>query len=69
VSPYQNYPFLLDGYQCFKSLGPHPRADYHNSIPHLLDNCPKCHLLHNGQALGNVPLHERKYGVDCLGQI
>jgi hypothetical protein len=25
--------------------------------------------LHNEQAFGNVPLHERKYGVDCLGQI
>ncbi len=67
--PSRNCPLLLDGYQCFKCLGPHLRADYHNSIPHSLDNCPKCHLLHNGQALGNVPLHEGRYGVDCLGQI
>jgi hypothetical protein len=25
--------------------------------------------LHNGQALGNVQLHEGRYGVDCPGQI
>jgi hypothetical protein len=29
----QNCPLLLDGYQCFKCLGLHPRVDYHNSIP------------------------------------
>ncbi len=65
--PSQNCELLLDGYRCFKCLGPHPRANCHNSIPHSLDNCPKCHLLHNGQALGNVPLHERRYVVDFLG--
>ncbi len=67
--PSQNCKLLLDGYQCFKCLGLHPRVDCHNSIPHSPDNCPKCHLLHNGHALGNVPLHEGRYGVDCLGQI
>jgi hypothetical protein len=61
----QNCPLLLDGYQCFKCLGPHPRADCHNSIPHSPNNCPKCHLLHNMQVSGNVPLHEGRYGVDC----
>jgi hypothetical protein len=67
--PSQNCPLLLDGYQCFKCLGLHPRANCHNSIPHSFDNCPKCHLLHNKQALGNVPLHEGKYGVNFPGQI
>jgi len=67
--PNQNCPLLLDGYQCFKCLGPHPKTDCHNSIPHSPNNCPKCHLLHNGQALGNVPLHEGRYGVDCPGEM
>jgi hypothetical protein len=67
--PSQNCPLLLDGYQCFKCLKPHPRSNYHNSIPRLPDNCPKCHLLHNGHALGNVPLHKGRYCVDCPGQI
>jgi hypothetical protein len=67
--PSPNCPMLLDGYQCFKCLGPHPRSDCHNSIPLSPDNCPKCHLLHNGQALGNVPLHEGRYGVDCPSQM
>ncbi len=67
--PSQNCPLLLDGYRCFKCLGPHPRSDCPNSIPRSPDNCPKCHLLHNGQALGNVQLHEGRYGVDCPGQI
>jgi hypothetical protein len=52
--PSQNCPLLLDGYQCFKCLGPHPRSNCPNSIPQSPDSCPKCHLLHNGQALGNV---------------
>jgi hypothetical protein len=47
--PSQNCPLLLDGYQCFKCFGPHPSLDCHNSIPHSLDNCPKCHLWHNGE--------------------
>ncbi len=67
--PTQNCPLLLDGFQCFKCLGPHPRSDCHNSIPQSFDSCPKCHLLHNGQALGNVVLHEKRYGVDCMGHI
>jgi len=65
----QNCPLLLDGHQCFKCLGPHPRSDCCNSIPLSPDICPKCHLSHNGQVLGNVPLHEGRYNVDCLGQI
>jgi hypothetical protein len=60
----QDFPLFLNGYHCFKRLGPHPKVDCHDSIPHSSDNCPKCHLLHNSQALGNVPLHEGKYGVD-----
>ncbi len=67
--PSQNCQLLLNGYQCFKCLRLHLRVDYHNYIPHSLNNYPKCHLLHNGQTLGNVPLHEGRYGVDCLGQI
>ncbi len=67
--PSQNCPLLLDGYQCFKCLGPHLRSDCRNSIPQSPDSCPKCHLLHNEQALGNVLLHEGRYGVDCSGQI
>ncbi len=67
--PNQNCPLLLNGYQYFKCLGPHLRSGCHNSIPQSPNNCPKCHLLHNGQAMGNVPLHERRYGVDCPGQI
>ncbi len=67
--PSQNCPLLLDGCRCFKCLGSHPRSDCPNSIPRSLDSCPKCHLLHNGQALGNVQLHEGRYGVDCPGQI
>ncbi len=67
--PSQNCPLLLDGCRCFKCLGPHPRLGCRNSIPRSLDNCPKCHLLHNGHALGNVPLHEGRYGVDYPGQI
>ncbi len=67
--PSQNCPLLLNGYQCFKCLGPHLRVDCHNSIPHSPNNCPKCHLLHNRQALGNVPLHEGRYGVDYPSQI
>ncbi len=67
--PSQNCPLLLDGFQCFKCLGPHLRSDCPNSIPQSLDSCPKCHLLHNGQVLGNVPLHEGRYGIDCPGQI
>jgi len=67
--PSQNCPLLLDGSQCFKCLGPHLMSDYRNSIPRSLDNCPKCHLLHNGEALGNVLLHKGRYGVDCTGQI
>ncbi len=31
--------------------------------------CPTCHLLHNGQALGNIPLHEGKYDIKCRGQL
>jgi hypothetical protein len=31
--PSQNCPLLLDGYQCFKCLGPHLRSDCRNSIP------------------------------------
>jgi hypothetical protein len=34
-------------------------------IPLSLDNCPTYHLLHNGQALGNIPLHEGKYDIKC----
>jgi hypothetical protein len=45
--PSQNCALLLDGYQCLKCFGPHPRSDYCNSIPWSPDNCPKCHLLHN----------------------
>jgi hypothetical protein len=67
--PSQNCPMLLDGYQCFKCLGRHPKSDCRNSIPLSPDNCPKCHLLHNEQALGTVALHEGRYGVDCPGQI
>jgi hypothetical protein len=67
--PSQNCPSLLDAYQCFKCLGLHPRSDCRNSIPRSPDNCPKCPLFHNGQALGNVPLQEGRYGVDCPGQI
>jgi len=67
--PSQNCPLLLDGRQCFKCLGPHPRLDGHNSIPQSHDVCPKCHLSHNRKALGNVSLHEGRYGVDCPGQI
>jgi len=67
--PSQNCPLLLDGCRCFKCLGPHPRSDCPNSIPRSPDSCPKCHLLHNGHALGNVQLHEGRYGVDCPGQI
>ncbi len=52
--PSQNCPLLLDGYQCFKCLGPHLRTNCRNSIPQSPDSCPKCHLLHNGQAFGNV---------------
>jgi hypothetical protein len=63
--PSQNCPLLLDGYRCFKCLVPHPRSDCPNSIPWSLDSCPKCHLLHNGHALGDVQLHEGRYGVDC----
>jgi len=66
--PSQNCPLLLDGCRCFKCLGSHPRSDCPNSIPRSPDSCPKCHLLHNEQALGNVQLHEGRYGVDCLGQ-
>jgi hypothetical protein len=66
--PSQNCP-LLDGRRCFKCLGLHPRLDCRNAIPQSPDVCPKCHLSHNGQALGNVPLHEGRYGVDCPGQI
>jgi hypothetical protein len=65
--PSQNCPLLLDNRECFKCLGPHPRSDYRNSIPQSPNICPKCHLSHNGQALGNVPLHEGRYGVDCPG--
>ncbi|CAM6062103.1 unnamed protein product [Sphagnum tenellum] len=67
--PSPNCPLLLDGCRCFKCLGPHPRSDCPNSIPRSPDSCPKCHLLHNGQALGNVQLHEGRYGADCPGQI
>jgi hypothetical protein len=67
--PSRSCPLLLDGHQCFKCLGLHPRSDCCNSIPQSPDSCPKCHLLHNGQALGNVQLHEGRYGVDCPGQI
>jgi hypothetical protein len=67
--PTQNCPLLLDGRRCFKCLGSHPRLDYHNSIPQSPDVCPKCHLSHNEQALGNVPLLEGRYGVDYPGQI
>jgi hypothetical protein len=67
--PSQNCPLLLDGYRCFKCLGPHPRSGCRNSIPRSPDNCPKCHLLHNRHTLGNVPLHEVRYGVDYPGQI
>jgi hypothetical protein len=67
--PSQNCPLLLDGRRCFKCLGPHPRSDCRNFIPQSPDVCPKCHLSHNGPALGNVPLHEGSYGVDCPGQI
>ncbi len=67
--PSQNCPLLLDSRQCFKCLGPHPRLDGHNSIPQSHDVCPKCHLSHNRKALGNVSLHEGRYGVDCPGQI
>jgi hypothetical protein len=67
--PSQNCPLLLDGRQCFKCLGLHPRSDCRNSIPQSPDVCPKCHLSHNGQALGDVPSHEGRYGVDCPGQI
>jgi len=67
--PSQNCPLLLDGRGCFKCLGSHPRSDCRNSIPQSPDVCPKCHLSHKGQALGNVPLHEGRYGVDCPGQI
>jgi hypothetical protein len=56
--PNQNCPSLLDGYQCFKCLRPHLKVDCHNSIPHSPNNCPKCHLLHNEQALVNVLLCE-----------
>ncbi len=65
----QNCPLLLDGSQCFKCLGSHPRSNCHDSIPQSPDSCPKCHLLHKEQALGNVSLHEGRYGVDCPGQI
>jgi hypothetical protein len=69
-NPNQNCPLLLDGYQCFKCLQPqYPRSNCHNSIPQSLDSCPKCHLLHNKQAMGNVLLHEKSYGVNCPGQI
>jgi hypothetical protein len=67
--PSQNCPLLLDGCRCFKCLGPHPRSDCRNSIPQSPDVCPKCHLSHNGQALGDVPSHEGRYGVDYPGQI
>jgi hypothetical protein len=67
--PSQNCLLLLGGRRCFKCMGPHPRSDCRNSIPQSLSICPKCHLSHNGHALGNVPLHERRYGVDCPGQI
>jgi hypothetical protein len=67
--PSQHCPLLLDGSQCFKCLGLHLKLDCRNSIPLSPDSCPKCHLLHNGEALGNVPLHEGRYGVDCPGQI
>ncbi len=67
--PSQNCSLLLDGRRCFKCLGPHPRSDCCHSIPQSPNVCPKCHLSHNGPALGNVPLHEGRYGVDCPGQI
>ncbi len=67
--PSRSCPLLLNGHQCFKCLGLHPRSDCRNSIPQSPDSCPKCHLLHNGQALGNVQLHEGRYGVDCPSQI
>jgi len=56
---------LLQAHQCFKCLGQHSWVDYPNLIPLSLDNCPTCHLLHNGQALGNIPLHEGKYDIKC----
>jgi hypothetical protein len=56
--PSQYCPLLLDGYQCFKCLGSHPKVDCHNSIWHSPDNCPKCHLS-----------HEIRYGVNYPGQI
>jgi hypothetical protein len=65
--PSQNCSLLLDGRRCFKCLGPHPKSDCCNSIPRSPDVCPKCHLSHNGHALGNVPLHEGRYDVDCPG--
>jgi hypothetical protein len=67
--PSQNCPLLLDDRRCFKCLGLHPRSDCRNSIPQSRDVCPKCHLLHNGPVLGNVPLHEGRYGVDYPGRI
>jgi hypothetical protein len=60
---------LLQAHQCFKCLGQHSRVDCPNLIPLSPDNCPTCHLLHNGQALANIPLHERKYDIKCGGQL
>jgi hypothetical protein len=69
MSPNSTLSDIIGWLLVLQSLGPHSRADCQNHIPHSHDICPKCHLLHTRQALGNVPLHEGKYGVECLGQI
>ncbi len=60
---------LLQAHQFFKCLGQHSPVDCPNLIPLSPDNSPTCHLLHNGQALGNISLHEGKYDIKCGGQL
>ncbi len=60
-------PMLLQSHQCFKCLGQHPRVNCQNVIPMSHDNYPTCYLVHTDPSLGNVPLHKRKYSLDCEG--